>query len=314
MGARLKRVGGWFKERWLETALSLGLLGVLAWYGMVGYSFLPKPPPTPPPTRFDGLAAYAYVLAQMEFGPRPTGSEANRKLGDYIIQQLQATGWEAFEQPFTYRGVNGRNIIGRTGSGPLILIGAHYDTRRRADNDPDPAKRSEPVPGANDGASGTAVLLELARSLNKNRLQNEVWLVFFDAEDNGRLDGWDFIVGSRYMAQNLTTLPKAVIIVDMVGDADQQIYKERNSSAALQDRLWEIAAKLGYEQYFIPEYKWAMTDDHTPFLQRGVAAVDIIDFDYPHWHTTQDTSDKLAPLSLERVGRVIQSYLEGEVQ
>ncbi len=279
---------------------------------MVGYDFLPKPPPTPVPTRFDGLAAYAYALAQMEFGPRPTGSEVHRKLGDYIIEQLQMAGWEVFEQPFTYRGVDGRNIIGRTGSGPLILVGAHYDTRRRADNDPDPARRAEPVPGANDGASGTAVLLELARSLNKNRLQNEVWLVFFDAEDNGRLDGWDFIVGSRYMAQNLTTLPKVAVIVDMVGDADQQIYKERNSSAALQDKLWEIAAGLGYGQYFLPEYKWAMTDDHTPFLQRGVAAVDIIDFDYPYWHTTHDTSDKLAPLSLERVGRVIQAYLEGE--
>lgn len=310
MKTRLARLAAWLRERWLETTLTIGLMGVLAWYGMVGYGFLPKPPPTPIPTRFDGLAAYAYVLAQMEFGPRPTGSEANRKLGDYIIEQLRTTGWEAFEQPFTYRGVAGRNIIGRSGSGPLILIGAHYDTRRRADNDPDPAKRSEPVPGANDGASGTAVLLELARSLNKQRLRNEVWLVFFDAEDNGRLDGWDFIVGSRYMAQNLTTLPKAVIIVDMVGDADQQIYKERNSSAALQDKLWEIAAGLGYEQYFISEYKWAMTDDHTPFLQRGVVAVDLIDFDYPYWHTTMDTSDKLMPASLERVGRVIQTYLE----
>jgi Zn-dependent M28 family amino/carboxypeptidase len=206
--------------------------------------------------------------------------------------------------------VQGRNIIGRAGRGPVVLVGAHYDTRRRADNDPDAARRSEPVLGANDGASGVAVLLELARSLDQRSLKNEVWLTFFDAEDNGRLDGWDFIAGSRYMAQNLTTLPKAVIIADMVGDADQQIFKERNSSAALQDRLWTIAAQLGYEKFFIPEYKWAMTDDHTPFLQRGVMAVDINDFDYPHWHTTQDTTDKIAPLSLERVGRVIKTFLE----
>jgi Zn-dependent M28 family amino/carboxypeptidase len=112
------------------------------------------------------------------------------------------------------------------------------------------------------------------------------------------------------MAQNLTAQPKAVIIVDMVGDADQQIFKERNSTPALQDKLWAIAANLGYEKFFIPELKWAMTDDHTPFLQRGIPAVDIIDFDYFHWHTTQDTADKVAPIALERVGRVVKTFLE----
>jgi Zn-dependent M28 family amino/carboxypeptidase len=164
--------------------------------------------------------------------------------------------------------------------------------------------------GANDGASGVGVLLELARSLDRSKLNNEVWLAFFDAEDNGGLDGWEFIAGSQYMAQNLKTMPQAVIVVDMVGDADQQIYKERNSSPALQDRLWAIAAKLGYEKYFIPTYKHAMVDDHTPFLQKGILAADIIDFDYPYWHTTQDTADKVAPASLERVGRVLKTFLE----
>jgi len=303
----------WLRARWLEAVLAVGLVGVIAWFGMVGYGFLPKPPPTPtpPPTgQFDGLTAYRHVLAQVEFGPRPTGSAANKKTGDYIIAQLNAAGWQTAEQPFIYQGIQGRNISGRAGAGPAVFVGAHYDTRRRADNDPDTAKRNEPVLGANDGASGVAVLLELARSLNKNKLKNEVWLVFFDAEDNGRLDGWEFIAGSRYLAQNLTTLPKAVIIVDMVGDADQQLFKERNSTPALQDKLWAIAAELGYEKVFIPEYKWAMTDDHTPFLQRGIPAVDIIDFDYAHWHTTQDTADKIAPLSLERVGRVVKVFLE----
>ena len=254
--------------------------------------------------------AYQRVLDQVEFGPRPTGSEANIRTGDYIIERLKETGWQVETQGFTYQGVNGRNIIGKAGKGPVIIVGAHYDTRRRADNDPDAVKRSEPVLGANDGASGVAVLLELARSLNKDKLVNEVWLAFFDAEDNGRLDGWDFIAGSRHMAQNLQTLPKGVIVVDMIGDADQQIYKERNSSAILQDQLWAIAAKLGYEKYFIPEYKWAMMDDHTPFLQRGVLAVDMIDFDYPAWHTTQDTADKVSPDALERVGRVVKTFLE----
>ncbi len=312
MKQRLARWGAWLQVRWLETIMVIGLMGIAAWFGLVAYGFVPKPPPTPTPLvgQFDGLAAYRHVLVQTDLGPRPTGSEAHRKSGDYIIAHLKETGWQVEEQPFIYREVPGRNIIGRAGSGPIVIVGAHYDTRRRADNDPDPARRSEPVLGANDGGSGVAVLLELARSLNKPRLKNEVWLVFFDAEDNGGLDGWEFIAGSRYMAQNLTVLPRAVIIVDMVGDADQQIYKERNSSSALQTQLWEIAARLGYEQFFISTYKWSMTDDHTPFLRRGIPAVDIIDFDYPYWHTTQDTPDKLAPASLERVGRVLKTFLE----
>jgi Zn-dependent M28 family amino/carboxypeptidase len=260
------------------------------------------------PIDFDGEQAYGHLQAQCGFGPRPTGSEAWRQTGDYILEELAAQDWITDEQTFTYMGSPVRNIVGKRGEGPLLILGAHYDTRRRADQDPvDP---TAPVMGANDGASGVAVLLELARCLEEDDLDHEVWLVFFDAEDNGDLDGWEWIVGSTYFVQNLSRTPEAAIIADMVGDADQQIYKERNSDAALQDRLWAIAADLGYES-FIPQYKWAMLDDHTPFLQRGIRAVDIIDFDYPHWHTRQDTLDKVSPESLERVGRVLEVFLEG---
>ena len=314
---RLAHVGAWLRARWLESCLVVGFVGLLAWFGGAGYGFLPKPPPpvTPaPPTpvilQFEGLNAYHHVLAQTQIGPRPTGSDAIKATAAYITQTLTITGWQVTDQPFAYRGTPGRNLIATAGSGPVVIVGAHYDTRRQADSDPDPAKRRDPVLGANDGASGVAVLLELARSLDKSKLTNEVWLTFFDAEDNGRLDGWDFIAGSRYMAQNLKTVPQAVIIVDMIGDSDQQIYKERNSTVALQDRLWALAASLGYEAQFIPELKHSVIDDHTPFLQRGIAAVDIIDFDYPHWHTTQDTADKVSPASLERVGRTLKLFLE----
>jgi glutaminyl-peptide cyclotransferase len=266
------------------------------------------PTPTPAAHAFDGEAAYLHVLEQDE--PRPTGSEAIRGLGDYIGQQLQASGWQVETQDFTYMDVGARNVIGRAGSGPVVIIGAHYDTRRVADQDPDPAKRTTPVPGANDGASGVAVLLELASALDKSRLANEVWLTFFDAEDNGDLDGWDWSAGSTYMADNLQVTPAYVVVLDMIGDADQQIYKERNSDPVVQDQIWAVAAGLGYQSYFIPQYKWAMTDDHTPFLRRGIAAVDVIDFDYPYWHTTEDTADKVSPEALERVGRVMQALLE----
>jgi hypothetical protein len=112
------------------------------------------------------------------------------------------------------------------------------------------------------------------------------------------------------MAQNLTIKPEAVVIVDMIGDVDQNIYFEQFSDAQLQRQLWSIAARLGYANQFVAEYKWAMEDDHTPFLQRGIRAIDIIDFDYPYWHTTEDTADKVSAASLERVGRVLQVWLQ----
>ncbi|RLC98168.1 MAG: hypothetical protein DRI77_05660 [Chloroflexi bacterium] len=135
-------------------------------------------------------------------------------------------------------------------------------------------------------------------------------MAFFDAEDNGQLDGWDWCVGSDYMAKHLEVQPAAVVVVDMIGDADQQLYLERNSDPTLQKQLWQIAATLGYTETFISAYRWAILDDHFPFTQQGIPAVDIIDFDYPYWHTTQDTADKVSPDSLERVGRVLEVWLE----
>jgi glutaminyl-peptide cyclotransferase len=266
----------------------------------------PTPTATPMPLVFDGEAAYEHVVAQCDFGFRPTGSEAGRATGNYIVAELGKQGWAVETQEFIYRDTPVRNIIGRLGKGPVVIVGAHYDTRRSADME-DP---SVPVMGANDGASGVAVLLELARTLDRDKLQNEIWLAFFDAEDNGRLDGWEWCVGSSYMAENLTITPEAVVVVDMIGDADQQLYLERNSDPDLQMQLWDIAATLGYSDTFIAEYKHSMYDDHIPFAQRGIPAVDIIDFDYPYWHTTQDTVDKVSGESLERVGRVVEVWLE----
>jgi Zn-dependent M28 family amino/carboxypeptidase len=255
---------------------------------------------------FDGEAAYGHVVAQCNFGFRPTGSEALRATGDYIIAELGRLGWAVETQEFTYHDTPVRNIIGRSGTGPVIIVGAHYDTRRSADME----DASVPVLGANDGASGAAVLLELARTLDRDKLHNEVWLAFFDAEDDGRLDGWEWCVGSGYMAEHLTVTPQAVVVVDMVGDADQQLYLEHNSDPALQAQLWDVAANLGYADAFVAEYEYAIFDDHVPFAQRGIPAVDVIDFDYPYWHTTQDTPDKVSAASLERVGRTVEVWLE----
>ncbi len=267
-------------------------------------------PSNPPELTFDGEMAYEHVLDQVALGPRPTGSEAGWVTGDSIIAELVKAGWPAESQEFFFKGVRGRNIISKMGDGPIIIIGAHYDTRPAADQDPDAALRSEWIEGANDGASGVAVLLELVRVLEPEKLKNEVWLAFFDAEDRGRLAGWPFSVGARHMAENLTVDPQAVIVVDMIGDADQDLYYEHNSTDELSAEIWAVAAELGYQDSFIPEFRHTIIDDHIPFLERLIPAVDIIDFDYPYWHTVDDTADKVAPESLERVGRTLEVWLE----
>lgn len=270
----------------------------------------PEPTVTPLPQTFQGEIAYDWVLRQTDLGYRITGTETNLLAGDMFIEELDSLGWEVREQNFTYRDTPVRNILAWRGEGPAILIGAHYDTRRAADQE-DP---NVPVMGANDGASGVAVLLELARVVDPTQINNRLYLAFFDAEDNGDLDGWSWIVGSSYMANNWGEAGepplKAMILVDMIGDADQQLYYERNSDPALREEIWSIAAELGYDDRFIPQPKYAMLDDHIPFIRQGIPAIDIIDFDYPYWHTTQDTPDKVSPESLEAVGHTLEVWLE----
>jgi len=256
---------------------------------------------------FDGDMAYAFALDQCAMGPRPSGSPQNVMLGDYITERLKEYGWDIVEQEFVYDALPIRNIVGKKGSGPVVILGAHYDTRPIADKDP--VDTTQPIIGANDGASGVAVLLEIARVLTVPDGGLQIWLAFFDAEDRGSIDGWPFSVGAEYMAANLQERPIYMVLVDMVGDSQQVIYWETHSDPALLTELWDIAKELGYDDHFVPQFRWGLTDDHLPFLKRGIPAVDIIDFDYPYWHTTQDTCDKIAADSMERVGRLIQEWL-----
>ncbi len=174
-------------------------------------------------TEFDGEAALLLAGQQMSFGPRIPGTAAHSEAEEWILGTLEAHGWETSVHTAVYRGVELHNLVGKRGTsedGP-ILIGAHYDTRPQADRDPvDP---EQPVPGANDGASGVAVLLELARVLPSDLDGREVWLAFFDGEDSGGLDGWEWSAGAAAFAADLTVTPQAVVILDMVGDVDLQI-------------------------------------------------------------------------------------------
>ena len=134
-------------------------------------------------------------------------------------------------------------------------------------------------------------------------------MVFFDAEDNGGIDDWDWILGSRAYVKEIEQKPSAVIIVDMIGDADLEVYYERNSDSSLMEEIWMEAINLGYGNSFIQEYRHSMLDDHTPFVEAGIPAVDIIDFNYPFWHTTADTPDKVSPQSLKAIGDTLASWL-----
>ncbi len=261
--------------------------------------------------RFSGSRAYDHAGEQLEMGPRHPGSRGHGEVQAWIHQGLADRGWHVERQEFTYQGLELANLIGRReGRGDrLYLVGAHYDTRPVADEEP--SSHAGPVPGANDGASGVAVLMELARVLPAEGLSCDIWLAFFDAEDSGRLDGWDWIVGSSYFVAHMRRMPEAAVIVDMVGDRDLQLHRERNSDPALTEEIWSLGRSLGFEP-FRDSSKYSIVDDHTPFLRRGIPAVDIIDFDYPYWHTREDTMDKLSPQSLEAVGRTVEVWLEGE--
>jgi acetylornithine deacetylase/succinyl-diaminopimelate desuccinylase-like protein len=183
----------------------------------------PEATATPTVSPFDGERAYIDVQTQVDMGPRTPGSEGHAQIREWMREELESAGWTVEVHETERLGHPIYNIIAKRGEeSPQIILGAHYDTRIFADRpDPQEIKRGEPVPGANDGASGVAVLLELARTLPEDI--PATWLVFFDAEDNGRIEGWDWILGSRAFVEEIPVNPQAVVIVDMIGDANLNI-------------------------------------------------------------------------------------------
>ena len=282
----------------LLILLILSLIIILGYYGLGRETY----------KVFNGDRAFEDVKYQVDLGPRTLGSEAHVRAVTWIIEELKDQQWKVEAQETELSGQMITNIIAKRGQGtPWIIIGSHYDTRPVADRDKDPAKMTTPIPGANDGASSTAILLELARVLPR-KLDATVWLVFFDAEDIGNLSGTDWANGSEYFVSTLTGKPDKVIVLDMVGDKDLNIFMEGHSDRVLNNEFWGVAKDLGYSQ-FIPTYKYDIIDDHIPFLKAGIPAIDVIDFDYPAWHTTDDTLDKVSGQSLEIVGKTVQQWL-----
>ena len=260
---------------------------------------------------FNGERAYQDIEYQLNLGPRVPGSEAHKLAGEWLVSELDSMGWTVNLQREKVLGHEIVNIIANRPVNkdlPWIILGAHYDSRMYADCENLFEERDNPVPGANDGASGVSVLLEFARVLPQN-LNSNIWLVFFDAEDQGNLPTWEWIMGSSYFAESLDSQPDAVVIVDMVGDSDLNIFIEKNSDQQLVRDIWGVAADHGYGGQFLSDPKHRILDDHLPFLEAGIPAVLIIDFDYPYWHTLEDTIDKVSPESLKVVGDVLLLWL-----
>jgi glutaminyl-peptide cyclotransferase len=266
---------------------------------------------------FDGNRAYEDLVNQCDFGSRVPNSEAHDKAEQYLFRALQKTTDLCRTQKFTYydsttgERLNLTNIIASYNpkSNRRILLCAHWDSRPRSDQDPDTALARLPVPGANDGASGVAVLLEMGRLFQKNHPPIGVDIVLFDGEDygiNGEEQGW--FLGSTYFARNLRGYrPRLAVLLDMIGDKDLKIYREALSqryAGDLNDYIWAIAGEIGATA-FVDSVKHAVSDDHVQLLSAGIKAIDVIDFDYPEWHTHMDTPDKCSPQSLAEVGRVL---------
>jgi Zn-dependent M28 family amino/carboxypeptidase len=258
---------------------------------------------------FNSQLAFEDVKYQIDLGPRTHGSEAHEATFDWIVSKLEKNNWQVETQEANIDGLPIKNIIAKRGSGaPWIIIASHYDSRLFADQDSSSINREQPVPGANDGASTVAILLEQARVIPYS-LNKQVWLVFFDAEDYANIDGMGGNIGAQYFVDHLIGKPDSVVVLDMVGDKDLNIYMEQNSNPELNKEIWGVASELGHSQ-FIRKYKYGIIDDHIPFVRVGIPAADIIDFDFPYWHTTQDTLDKISPYSLQIVGETILKWLK----
>lgn len=269
-----------------------------------------------PNISFDENQAYLFLTEQCDIGPRNPGSEGIDILRDYIKNTLEQCGAVIKTQNFSVTDTGetyyGTNIAGSfyPRNPRRLLIGAHYDTRPWADKDKDEKNHNEPIMGANDGASGVAILLELANILADNQpARYGVDLAFFDLEDMGKYnDSESWSRGAQYYAKNmLTDKPEYVIVVDMIGDDDLHIpmeYYSYHSAPELLKKIVDFAEARGFDQ-FSRKVGIPIVDDHLPFLKEGLKAIDLIDFDYSYWHTMYDTPDKCSPKSLKAVGQTL---------
>jgi Zn-dependent M28 family amino/carboxypeptidase len=264
----------------------------------------------------DGALAYRHVERLVSFGPRPSGSVGSHKTQDYIIAYLKNLNLKVETQPFLANTPNGaigmKNIVASLPGEreAVILLGSHYDTM---------PMRNEIFVGANDGGSSTGLLLELARVLSHRKLNYTLQFIFFDGEEAQRQ--WtetDSLYGSRYFVAQLSqkgqqSKIKAMILMDMIGDKDLVLENELSSTSSLIEMVRKSGQELGHSKH-LAKVPTEIGDDHIPFLQAGIPAVVLIDYDYGfnniYWHTPNDTLDKISPQSLGIVGAIVLKTIE----
>jgi len=273
-------------------------------------------------THFDKQKAWTHLINQVAFGPRVPGTTAHDKTEQYILDEVKKYCDDPREQKFQYHWTKTRqmlrmqNIIGTqnwNNASVRVLLLTHWDSRPQADQDPVEANKEKPIPAANDGASGVAVMLELMRVLKVHAPNVGIMYFFTDGEDLGPGED-EMYLGSIFFADHMNEMrpkPTYGILLDMIGDKDLSIPMEKKSLDCAPDLMtafYKHAASIGLGSTFPMKQGYDMDDDHMWLIDKGVPTIDLIDFDYPAWHTTNDTPDKCSPESLDKVGRMLESW------
>jgi glutaminyl-peptide cyclotransferase len=278
-----------------------------------------------PPREFDGQSAFGYLERQVAFGPRVPGTEAHEKMGDWLDSLLRQRAETLVVQSWKHVTTGRdtlplRNFIAqfKPGAPKRLLFLAHWDSRPKSDS-PVSRDSNHAVPGANDGGSGVALLLGVADVLKRSPPAIGVDLLFVDGEDYGDFTKTpsDVLIGSRYYGAHQLpgAQPLYAVLYDLVADKDLQIYQEGNSlvgAPEVVELVWETAKDLGYGGYFIASPRHTLIDDHLELQKAGIRAIDVVDFDYPAWHTQYDTIDKVSAASLQVVGDVAVQLVRRE--
>lgn len=274
---------------------------------------------------FDGQAAFRYIETQVAFGPRIPGTAAHQHMAAWLDSMLRQRADTLVVQSWTHVTAAGdslalTNFIARfkPAAPKRILFLAHWDSRPTADS-PISHDSTKPVPGANDGGSGVAVLLGVADALKRAPPEIGVDLLFVDGEDFGDFTKTpkDVLIGSRYYAAHPVAGPQPLyaVLFDLVADKDLQIYEEGNSlvgAPEVVELVWNTARDLGYAGTFVAQPRHTLIDDHLELQKVGIRAIDVVDFDYPSWHTIEDTMDKVSATSLGIVGDLAVTLVRRE--
>jgi glutaminyl-peptide cyclotransferase len=293
-----------------------------------------KPKPAAKPAKlagFDGDRAYEYLAEQCKLGPRISGSDANRALRDRMVAHFESVGAQVKRQrfegphPVSAAAVEMENIVAswHPERNRRVVIGAHFDTRPHPDRETNPRKKTATFLGANDGASGVAVLMELGNMLGDLKTTLGVDLVAFDGEELIYDDKGDYFLGSRYFAEEYRRAGGqsryvAGFVLDMVGGDPIAIYPDSEGyrqNPQLVEEIWDVAGRLkatAFKSFKSNRKFYDVSDDHLSLLDVGIPAIDIIDFSYKHWHLASDTADKCSAASLAQTGGVLAEWLRGK--